>query len=741
MHPAAEVLSLIKAMASVVPNPDSHLRSSERRRAVRLNLEALAYIELGTNNGGVILNLSEGGLALRAAIPVMSDHIPAVRFHLPQLSNVFEIECRITWKSEDRRAIGVSFVNPSDSARTQIAQWVRQQIPLPVSAASQFPGTPPNAYASPYAGAEQVRSAAPAAMPAEATTAVAAFASAAAEIQPVMNEAPIAPTAGAFVQAQPETDFASAPNETHFGNAAPLMPLQPAAPIVHVEEPRTTIVHESVSPFAAATPKPLTMPAAAANFPSAAMQMAAHNAPEEQSEAEASFRQRLRIPTSLYPLPRNPAAEKPKTPLMMPSHIVPEHTPVYRPDPSGLKLVPPAAIVLDAARQAAAHAPAQVQPAAPQAVPVRVQPSAGVLISVPPQPPAPAQQALVPVASAEMQLAQQATATANLRNAVVGPALRPDAGRRAAVVLAVKDADLKSAAWILVPGTIVLSVALVLAGWSVGRGSISAVRDVFSSDASGPAPGAGAKPGAAAESLQIQVENADGRDRTIPWVRPEDGDGASRAAQNARRQNASGGGAANSRNANGGANRASLNATSQPATKPAMTVIQGTPAAPFNSGAQPPELPASVNATNLQPRTGAGSSGRQNTNAVKTSIASTTTSSRPTANSRTNAASSGSGVFNDANLVDAPGQILKRTDPIYPQDAINARIEGVVELEAIIMRDGSVRDVKVMSGDKKLAPAAVAAVKQWRFEPAVVDGKLVESKQDVRLTFRLGDQQ
>lgn len=739
-------------MASVVPNPDSHLRSSERRRAVRLNLEALAYIELGTNNGGVILNLSEGGLALRAAIPVMSDHIPAVRFHLPQLSNVFEIECRITWKSEDRRAIGVSFVNPSDSARMQIAQWVRQQIPLPTSAASAFPGTPPNAYASPYAGAEQVRSAAPAAMPAASTTPAAAFASAAAASEPAMTEAPIAPAAEAFAQAQPETDFASAAPETHFGNAAPVMPVQPGAPI-HVEEPSAAIVRESVSPFAAA-PKPLTIPAAAANFPSAAMQMAAHNAPEEQSEAEASFTKRLRIPTSLYPLPRNPAAEKPKTPLMMPSHIVKERTPVYRPDPSGLKLVPPAAIVLDAARHAAAHAPAPVQPVAPPAVPVHLQhstalpaqaaytPTAGVLISVPQQlPAAPAQQAIVPVAHAEMQLAQQAATTANLRNAVVGPALRPDAGRRAAVVLAVKDADLKSAAWILVPGVIVLSVALVLAGWSVGRGSISAVRDVFSSDASGPAPGAGAKPSAAAESLQIQVEGADGRDRTIPWVRPEDGDAGSRAAQNARRQNASGGGAANSRNANGGANRAALNASSQPATKPAMTVIQGTPAAPFNSGAQPPELPANVNATNLQPRTGAGSSGRQNTNAVKTSIASTTTASKPAANSRTNAAPSGSGVFNDANLVDAPGQILRRTDPIYPQDAINAHIEGVVELEAIIMRDGSVRDVKVMSGDKKLAPAAVAAVKQWRFEPAVIDGKLVESKQDVRLTFRLGDQQ
>jgi len=64
-------------------------------------------------------------------------------------------------------------------------------------------------------------------------------------------------------------------------------------------------------------------------------------------------------------------------------------------------------------------------------------------------------------------------------------------------------------------------------------------------------------------------------------------------------------------------------------------------------------------------------------------------------------------------------KLLKRVTPAYPPEAKNARLEGVVLLEAVVGRDGRVKDVKVARGEPMgLSEAAIDAVKQWEFEPA-----------------------
>lgn len=77
---------------------------------------------------------------------------------------------------------------------------------------------------------------------------------------------------------------------------------------------------------------------------------------------------------------------------------------------------------------------------------------------------------------------------------------------------------------------------------------------------------------------------------------------------------------------------------------------------------------------------------------------------------------------------------LKQPAPRYPQIAKTARIEGAVVLEAIVLKDGQVGDVRVLSGPPVLAEAAVDAVKQWKYKPATSDGETVESP--VRLEFK-----
>ncbi|GBC79716.1 hypothetical protein HRbin09_00942 [bacterium HR09] len=76
--------------------------------------------------------------------------------------------------------------------------------------------------------------------------------------------------------------------------------------------------------------------------------------------------------------------------------------------------------------------------------------------------------------------------------------------------------------------------------------------------------------------------------------------------------------------------------------------------------------------------------------------------------------------------------------PTYPEIARKARIEGVVILEIIVDKAGNVRDVRVLRGlGMGLTEAAVEAVRQWRYEPATLNGRPVEVYITVTINFRL----
>lgn len=97
-------------------------------------------------------------------------------------------------------------------------------------------------------------------------------------------------------------------------------------------------------------------------------------------------------------------------------------------------------------------------------------------------------------------------------------------------------------------------------------------------------------------------------------------------------------------------------------------------------------------------------------------------------------------LWSDRLRVDASEQkqrlIWSRT-PAYPFVARQQGIEGVVRLAVYISSEGSVEDVKVLSGQQILARAAREAVKQWRYAPVTVDGKPVPVVTTVDVDFRL----
>jgi periplasmic protein TonB len=83
------------------------------------------------------------------------------------------------------------------------------------------------------------------------------------------------------------------------------------------------------------------------------------------------------------------------------------------------------------------------------------------------------------------------------------------------------------------------------------------------------------------------------------------------------------------------------------------------------------------------------------------------------------------------------GNLIYRVQPAYPPLARAARIQGRVELRAIISRTGTIEDLRVMSGHPMLVGAAMDAVRQWRYRPYILNSEPVEVETRVTVNFSL----
>src|ERR1700675_3256706 len=83
------------------------------------------------------------------------------------------------------------------------------------------------------------------------------------------------------------------------------------------------------------------------------------------------------------------------------------------------------------------------------------------------------------------------------------------------------------------------------------------------------------------------------------------------------------------------------------------------------------------------------------------------------------------------------GLLIKRVQPNYPPLARQARIQGQVVLQAEISKEGSIQNLQLISGHPMLAPAAIEAVKQWRYKPYLLNGEPVAVDTQVVVNFTL----
>jgi len=83
------------------------------------------------------------------------------------------------------------------------------------------------------------------------------------------------------------------------------------------------------------------------------------------------------------------------------------------------------------------------------------------------------------------------------------------------------------------------------------------------------------------------------------------------------------------------------------------------------------------------------------------------------------------------------GLLIHKVQPAYPPLARQARIQGVVLLQAEISKDGTIENLRLISGHPMLAPAAIEAVKQWRYKPYILNGEPVEVDTQITVNFTL----
>jgi protein TonB len=84
------------------------------------------------------------------------------------------------------------------------------------------------------------------------------------------------------------------------------------------------------------------------------------------------------------------------------------------------------------------------------------------------------------------------------------------------------------------------------------------------------------------------------------------------------------------------------------------------------------------------------------------------------------------------------GSLISRPDPVYPPIAKAAHVQGAVVLHAMISKQGTIEDLKVISGPPMLTASAIDAVKRWRYKPYLLNGDPTEVDTTITVNFTFG---
>jgi TonB family protein len=110
----------------------SSLDRLERRQCARHQVKSLAYLDIGADNGGIVLNISESGLAVQAVSILPPEPVVDLRIQLPRSSRRLETKAKVAWTTGTKKEAGFEFIDLPEDVRFEIQEWLALENLEPV---------------------------------------------------------------------------------------------------------------------------------------------------------------------------------------------------------------------------------------------------------------------------------------------------------------------------------------------------------------------------------------------------------------------------------------------------------------------------------------------------------------------------------------------------------------------------------------------------------------------------------
>ncbi len=670
-------------MAPMSTQTGSSLDGRDRRICARQQVKSLAYLDIGADNGGIVLNISETGVAVHAVSVLPPEPLVDLRLQLPRSSKRLETKGKVAWTSGTKKEAGVEFIDLPEEVRLEIREWLASENLEPV-----YIENPPNVESSARPPARRDKwtnlvselTSIPAGIDrvTDDRTASARPATVAESFSTEKVAAPASPDLNA-ITANPEPVAATPVRELGLAETLMAEPVMPQSFIADQQnedsnsESNSIAAPELTDRCLSPDPDPIADPQ------------------YRKGDLELSLPSDKLLNTPLHPIALVPsrgnkfdnakasrslrasgadtddsdAFLRKARALFGPKHLgaPQQEIPEIDDSASALESVEPAPAASPAEAGAAEHAPAPM--------------SDLIATSVPPSEPFIAT-ALRPVASIPLDPSASRGTEPKHRSASLPPS---------------RGMDLRSFLSILAL-CVLLSVVCLAFGIVVGRGVATRSQNATAYRDDMPARSSQSP---AAQGQDSSISN---RGNALPALSQGHNQLLSRTpAQRAhetthRRASASQPDDTSSASLAGETNAPAGDATvSQESTKTSITPSSSVAVSP--AGASTALAPAPPATSIAAPR------------------------SQPPSD----------------RMVAA--YLIYRVEPIYPRPALQAGVEGTVKIHATVGRDGSVKNLKVVSGPALLTSAAVEAAEYWRYIPALRNGEPVETDADISVEFHL----
>jgi TonB family protein len=659
----------------------SSLDGLDRRRCVRHQVKSLAYLDIGADNGGIVLNISESGLAVHAVSVLPPDPTVDLRLQLHKSCKRLETRAKVAWLSDTKKEAGVEFIELPEEVRLEIKEWLALENlePLYIAREKQRLQTQPSVPEPPSSRAK--------ARSDKWTNLVSEWSSIPAGIDRAGESPRAAAHPGMTSESMPAQERV-APVDLAAILAGDEPAIDTAAPdFGNVESLLTECKQPSLESSSIAA-RPIERPLS----------------PNSPENGDLQYRR------------RDPAVGLPSDKLLGSMQrsdvVVPRDNKTENANGSRNRLDPGSSATHgeDFVRKTRElFGPKSLPRAAP-----RPKDSVGSILN---------SAATVATRRAKDNLNEDSLATVPMSGVVVASALpaetsisnvsRPGTSSRppTARLEAPKD-ELKASpserSWNLRSFVGLLALCLLLSAGCLGLGivvgrsvSMHSPNDANSgNDAAAQAtPADQPVPSAAISPAQKQSRN---RNQKFTHAQSSPLDVASHqrpAADRSRGKN--------------------MDSSENGSNDPPDNAQADRPSAQTDS-----ETPSASNA---------GGNGVSVTPPPAAPISATAPSTHATVIPNSNAAPRTQPPAD--RLVAA--HLIYRVEPFYPKEALQQRVEGTVKIHATVGQDGRVKNLRVISGPASLTSAALSAAQYWRYVPALRNGEPIETDEDISIEFHL----